>query len=128
MVFSGQPFKYLRFKPAGEFDGDRSFSFIQMLAAESEGLITLVLDFPENAYNQFYVDCIAAYDAGEGTGAPHQEAWSAVRSQIIERAMHDHLLPSSREWLRNELRQASEDAICQRCQDELEKVSLTVIR
>jgi hypothetical protein len=50
------------------------------------------------------------------------EAWSDFKLQIVRAAFETLLLPKATEWLKDELRQTSEDNICQRCQDELERV------
>jgi transcription elongation factor SPT6 len=121
----GQPhqrFKYLKDKPVNTIlEGEL---FTQMLAAEAEGLLTIVIALDEQQRTGMESQLMNIWDAEYSDGDDLGDSWSQFRYKIVRDALSTLLLPKATEWLKDDLRQTSEDSICQRCQDELEKVSL----
>lgn len=96
--------------------------FTQMLAAEAEGLVEISIDLPARERDAVHRQLMDFWDCPYKDGDEIGEAWSDFKLQITEAAFNTLLLPKATEWLKDELRQTSEDNICQRCQDELERV------
>lgn len=114
-------FKYLDWTPVDQIMEDRLFT--QMLTAEAEGLIKIHFDLDASDRDELLRKWVDIYDVEVEEGDEVAEAWSNMRQEIIQEAYMTLLLPRAVEWLKDELKQTSEDAICQQCQDELERVS-----
>ena len=96
--------------------------FTQMLAAEAEGLITIHLEIHEKTRTDIFRKVMDAWVTDYEDGDELAEAWAAFKESVVSDAFSTFLLPKATEWLKDDLKQTSEDDICQQCQDELEKV------
>jgi transcriptional accessory protein Tex/SPT6 len=94
-----------------------------MLAAEAEGLLEIHLSIEEDEKARFVENWLRIYDSEAESGDLIADTWSKIRHEIVEHAFDKILMPRAIEWLKDDLKQASEDAICQRAQAMLEQVS-----
>lgn len=108
-------FKYTREKPLSELD--KMPVFCQMLAAEAEGLIEIILSVEEQTGMDFETKLRNAYQPPHPEGSNMDEsAWHAFRGEIIVQALREHLIPSARTWIKEDLRQRTEASIAKQCQ------------
>ncbi|GJN91007.1 hypothetical protein Rhopal_004021-T1 [Rhodotorula paludigena] len=108
-------FKYLKNKPVKEFL--RSPQWMQILAAEAEGLVHVSIDLPQSAFDQFFGELAKVY-LSDYTSALADE-WNALRRDILDDAVRNLLVPHAASWARNMLKEEGEDFIGQACQRKL---------
>ncbi|GAA5929376.1 chromatin-remodeling histone chaperone SPT6 [Sporobolomyces koalae] len=100
-------FKYLRAKPVAEFA--RSPQWLQMLAAEAEGLVKVSVTLPQNVRDlviaeleKFYLSDFTSDLADE---------WNELRTDILKQALKEHFLPMGEQWIRTSLKEDAEELI-----------------
>lgn len=118
----GQTFKYLKNKPIKEFL--RSPQWVQILAAEAEGLVTASIDLPESAYERFVSSLSKMYLSDYASALA--EEWNALRKSILEEAVTNVLIPQGAAWARNMLKEEGEDFVGDLCKRKLESVRLSL--
>ncbi|KAI5899362.1 transcription elongation factor Spt6 [Schizophyllum commune H4-8] len=104
-------FKYLLDKPITEFLDTPQF--LQILAAESEHLVTVSISLSPLAQQQFedlLNDACTSDAFGESS-----KLWNAERRQAVHDAVEQHLIPAGRKWVRDYLREEIEDAMANKC-------------
>jgi transcription elongation factor SPT6 len=92
-----------------------------MLKAEEEGLITIDIDVDEQQIQSFagtLVRCARSNDYGEIA-----TAWNALREEICQDAVRQHLIVTAARWAKEHLRGVAEEFVAERCRMELEFVS-----
>ncbi|GAA6054598.1 hypothetical protein JCM3770_000071 [Rhodotorula araucariae] len=109
-------FKYLKNKPIKEFV--RSPQWMQILAAEAEGLVTTSIDLPQSAYDRFLGQLAEMYTSDYSSALA--EEWNALRRDILDEALKTALLPQGTAWTRNYLREEGEEFIGDLCKRKLE--------
>lgn len=119
-----QSFKYTTNKPVELFAN--SGQFLHILAAESEGLITIEIDLVPQSSANFEEHLIKAYHS-EAYGETSKE-WNELRAEIIRQAWNESLVPSTAKWIKEHLREQAETYVAERCGDELEQVRSTACR
>ncbi|BGP25171.1 transcription elongation factor SPT6 [Rhodotorula toruloides] len=109
-------FKYLKNKPVNEFT--RSAQWLQILAAEAEGLVTASIDLPQAAYDKLMFDFSKMY-LSDYTSAIADE-WNKLREEILKQAVDEYLLPQGAAWTRGWVKEESEEAVADACQRRIE--------
>ena len=118
---SRKTFKFLARKPIGMFKNTPQF--LQMLQAEQEGLLNIVIEVPDPQIQQFagtMVRCVRSMDYGEVS-----TAWNELREAICYDVVRTYLVPSAAKWVKEHLRGEAEEFVAERCRMELEFVSET---
>lgn len=115
-----QVFKYLLNKPYHLFK--RSAQFLQIVTAEREGLVESSITLPQPAIDNFITTLSRAYlsDLTSSTA----EAWNALRLEILQAAVREHLLPHGEVWAKNKLQEEEEELVGKQCASRLRHVSL----
>lgn len=119
MSMSPQAFKYLKDKPIQLFL--RSPQFLQIRAAESEGLVKSEVFLPKNAEGRFQNELQKLYHSDYSSSIA--EAWNSVREEIINTAVKEHLFTAGETWARNYIQEEEEDFIGRQCSSKLDQVS-----
>ncbi|GAA6032318.1 hypothetical protein JCM8097_008116 [Rhodosporidiobolus ruineniae] len=110
-------FKYLKAKPVLEFT--RSPQWLQILSAESEGLVTSSIYLPQGAYDQLFGSFRAMY-LTDFTSALADE-WNELRTEILREAIDGALLKEGAAWARGWLKEESEELVMAMCRGMLER-------
>lgn len=97
----------------------RSPQFLHILSAETDHLVTVSLEIPEDVRSQFLNDLIQAVSS-DGYSET-SKLWNEVRSQAVTEAVHKYFLPFGARWTREWLREEVEDSLARHCGDLLEK-------
>ncbi|GAA5947807.1 hypothetical protein JCM3765_001092 [Sporobolomyces pararoseus] len=100
-------FKYLREKPVHDFA--RSPQWLQILAAEAEGLVTVSVTLPQNI-RDFIVRELANYYLSDYTSGLADE-WNDLRTDILKQALQEFLLPLGEQWMRTTLKEEAEELV-----------------
>lgn len=112
-----QAFKYLLDKPIDLFT--RSAQFLQILSAESEGLVTVDVHIQREPLRkltqEFYGVYLSDLTSADAT------AWNKIREEIIMEMLQHHLLPLGARWTREWLKELEEEWVCSRCAARLEE-------
>ncbi len=115
-----QPFKYLKEKPLQEFDAKPNFP--QILAAEQEGLITITFSVPDEVLREFESTLLQCY-CSITESSSYAAEWNSLRMDIVNKAVHQHLVPAAAASIREYLREKNEATIVAEAADELQQVS-----
>lgn len=107
-------FKFLNEKPILYM---KDAQFLQMLEAESLGLVKVTISLPGE--NVFLANLIRLYLC-EDSSSPHAHAWNQTRSTIVTYACERHLFPYFKNWIRDKLRTQAEEYLFRACQKEAE--------
>lgn len=91
--------------------------FLQILDAERHGDITLHFHLDPTVRAQIVIDLQRAYL--NDFDSEQAEAWNALRREIIETALDEHLLPFGARWLRDHITEEVQDYVAWRCGDAL---------
>eukprot|EP00873_Tetraselmis_striata_P037857 jgi/Tetstr1/458121/TSEL_044613.t1 len=83
--------KRLRNKPLKKFEASEQYMSIKM--AESEGLIKVTLDVPEDSFQRDVMDKLSSLYISEGVSLMCQE-WNQIRKQMLLEAVKEHLWPT----------------------------------
>lgn len=112
-----QSFKYLLDKPIEPLV--RSAQFLQILAAEGEGLIVVDIHIQKESLRkltqEFYNVYLSDLTSADAT------AWNKIREEVIMEVLQQHLLPLGARWTREWLKEVEEEFICARCAARLEE-------
>ncbi|GAA5910006.1 hypothetical protein JCM5296_004378 [Sporobolomyces johnsonii] len=100
-------FKYLKDKPITEFL--RSPQWLQILAAESEGLVTASIVLPQTARDRFVEELKKMY-LSDYTSALADE-WNDLRTDILKEALEEHFVPLGAQWGRSSLKEDAEELV-----------------
>lgn len=122
MLNSLQNFKYLQNKRAAEML--QSPQFLQIVAAESEHLVTVSIDLPADAKARFERKLNDAF-ASDGF-SDTARAWNEERSRVVHETLEDQLIPVGAKWTREWLREESEDYLANHCAQVLREVSINI--
>ncbi|TDL24763.1 transcription elongation factor Spt6 [Rickenella mellea] len=98
-------FKYLLNKPISAML--TSTQFLNMLAAESELLITIHITIPSEERQRFQNQLNEAFTSDSFSNTV--KAWNEERSYVVQDAMEKHLLPVGVKWAREYIREEAED-------------------
>ncbi|GAA6018754.1 hypothetical protein JCM10207_005567 [Rhodosporidiobolus poonsookiae] len=109
-------FKYLNAKPLKEFL--RSPQWLQILAAESEGLVNVAVVLPPVQYDALY-DSLRTMYVSDYTSALAEE-WNVCRCEVLKQAVDEVLLPEGEKWARSHLREEAEELVAAACRRKLE--------
>ncbi|BGP40634.1 Transcription elongation factor spt6 [Rhodotorula kratochvilovae] len=109
-------FKYLKNKPLKEFL--RSPQWMQILAAEADGLVTASIDLPQSAYDRFLAQLAEMYTSDYASALADE--WNALRREILEEVLRTALLPQGAAWARNYLKEEGEEFVGDLCKRKLE--------
>lgn len=112
-------FKYLLDKPVEMFRN--SPQFLQILAAETEGLVSVDIRIGREKLNQLTISIYDVYLDSTYTSDDAKE-WNHFRERVIVDTLTHHLLPLGTRYIRDWLRDTEEDFIANRCASKLEEV------
>lgn len=107
-------FKFLNEKPILYM---KDAQFLQMLEAESLGLVKVTISLPGEKV--FLANLIRLYLC-EDSSSPHFHAWNQLRTTIVTYACERHLFPYFKNWIRDKLRTQAEEYLFRACQMEAE--------
>ncbi|GAA5911597.1 hypothetical protein JCM6882_008048 [Rhodosporidiobolus microsporus] len=110
-------FKYLKPKPISEFL--RSPQWLQILAAEIEGLVTVTISLPPAAYDRFY-DTLRGMYLSDFTSALADE-WNDLRAEVLKKAIDGSYLKEGELFVRGFLKEEAEEHVMALCRLKLEK-------
>lgn len=109
-------FKYLKGKPVGEFL--RSPQWLQILAAEAEGLVQAEIVLPQQAEERFLGDLQRIYLSDFSSTIADE--WNAMRTRILQKTVREHLVPQATLWARNMLKEEAEEVVGNACRYKLD--------
>lgn len=118
-----QNFKYLYNKNVTELL--ESSQFLNILAAENELLVTIMISLPIEAKAHFERNLNEAFASESYSDTA--KAWNEERSRVVQEALEQHLIPVGAKWTREWIREEVEDCLADRCGDILKEVSITTI-
>lgn len=118
-----QAFKYLREKPVSEFA--RSPQWLQILAAEAEGLVTVSVTLPQHV-RDLIVKELESFYLSDYTSALADE-WNELRTDILKQALKEFLLPLGEQWMRAMLKEDAEELVMMAIKRKLESVRSSAI-
>ncbi|KAK1236011.1 Transcription elongation factor spt6 [Marasmius sp. AFHP31] len=110
-------FKYLLHKPAK--DMMQSSQFLHILRAEQELLVTVNAYLPADVKASFELRLNEAF--ASSSFSESAKAWNEERSRIVQEALEQHLLPAAVKWTREYIREAAEDHLASRANEELKR-------
>jgi len=116
-----QSFKYLLQMPI--VDMFNSAQFLHILQAERENLVTVALSIPTDVKVDLERKLTNAFSSDNFTEAA--KAWNAERSLVIQETLEQHLIPGGMKWIREVLRDETEDLVANTCSKKLRMVSRT---
>jgi transcriptional accessory protein Tex/SPT6 len=96
--------------------------YTQIQAAEQDGLLMLEIFLHDDTISAFEDELGRCWESADSE--PHPEVWNKLRHEIVQEAIHGWLIPAAVTWLRDDLKQRADDIVAERCQKELENVSL----
>ncbi|KAH9951462.1 transcription elongation factor Spt6 [Amylocystis lapponica] len=104
-------FKYLYNKRAT--DMLQTAQFLNILAAESEHLVTVTVSLPPEAKSAFErrLNDAFASDSFSDTA----KAWNEERSRVVQETLEQHLMPIGVKWTREWIREEAEDYLAEQC-------------
>jgi transcription elongation factor SPT6 len=94
--------------------------FLNILAAESEHLVTVHVTLGADAAAKFERKLVEAFESSNYSETA--KAWNEERSRVIQETMENHLLLVGVKWTREWLREEIEDWLARRCSLELRDV------
>ena len=110
------PFKRLNQKYVRDFhDGQ----FLQILQAQSEGLVKFEIKIPSEAE---YLKSVADFMLSDGTSET-TEKWNDLRRKIVTTALKDQVLVLLERSMTEQLRSQAEEWVAKKCQVALEEVA-----
>ncbi|KZT53981.1 transcription elongation factor Spt6 [Calocera cornea HHB12733] len=109
--------KYMNKKPISRLNTNTLF--LQVLAAEQAGLVTVDISLPTHVLNDFQNDLYKAYASDRFSEVAL--AWNEQRRQVVEEAMRKHLIPCGVRWIREWLRDEEEDNLSEAVTEMLER-------
>ncbi|GAA5841172.1 hypothetical protein JCM11251_003227 [Rhodosporidiobolus azoricus] len=110
-------FKYLRPKPISEFS--RSPQWLQILAAEAEGLVSVAISLPPIAYDKFY-DTLRECYLSDYTSALADE-WNNLRAEVLKKSIDETLLKEGEIYVRGMLKEEAEAHVMDLCRLKLDQ-------
>ncbi|KAI5481871.1 transcription elongation factor SPT6 [Pseudohyphozyma bogoriensis] len=105
------PFKYLKEKQIQAVVASRLF--LQILAAQAEDLVTIRVFLPDSARNKLFEDFRKGYVSDYASTVA--EKWNAVRADILNDVLDNHLLPAGETWTKNFMQEEEEEAVARTC-------------
>lgn len=118
-----QSIKYLHQKPVAEIV--KGPQFLHILAAEVDHCVTVTITLPTDVKDRFEGRLMAAFESdGYGDTA---RSWNDQRMQVVREALEQHLLPVGVKYVRDWLREETEDDIAQVCASILREVRSLLI-
>ncbi|BGP16764.1 hypothetical protein JCM10213_002156 [Rhodosporidiobolus nylandii] len=108
-------FKYLREKPLREFV--RSPQWLQILAAEADGLVTTSIVLQPASYDRLFGTFRQAY-LSDYTSALAEE-WNDLRAEVLKGALEE-MQPEGESFTRGWLKEEAEDYVSTMCRRKLE--------
>ncbi|KAI0780912.1 transcription elongation factor Spt6 [Trametes elegans] len=108
-------FKYLLNKNA--VDMLQSAQFLNILAAESEHLVTVSITLTAEAKANFERKLNDAFASDSFSDTAR--AWNEERSRIVQETLEQHLIPVAVKWTREWIREESEDYLAKQCAQSL---------
>ncbi|KAF7294872.1 Transcription elongation factor Spt6 [Mycena indigotica] len=115
-------FKYLEHKPIHMMYSDAQF--LHMLKAEEKNLVTISISLADEDKGKFERRLMTAFESDSFSESAR--AWNEQGSLVVREVLEQHLIPMGAKWIREHLRDEVEDALAQRCADELRKARLRV--
>ncbi|EJU05190.1 hypothetical protein DACRYDRAFT_19769 [Dacryopinax primogenitus] len=109
--------KYMNKKPIHRLTTNTLF--LQVLAAEQAGLLTIDISLPPPVLNEFQNDLYKAYASDRFSEVAL--AWNELRRMVIDEAMKKYLMPCGVKWMREWLREEEEDNLSEAVTEMLER-------
>ncbi|KZO97710.1 hypothetical protein CALVIDRAFT_535812 [Calocera viscosa TUFC12733] len=109
--------KYMNKKPIHRLDTNTLF--LQVLAAEQAGLLTVDISLPPHVLSDLQNDLYKAYASDRFSEVAL--AWNEQRRQVVEEALRKHLIPCGVRWIREWLRDEEEDNMAEAITEMLER-------
>lgn len=97
-----------------------SAQFLHILAAETELLVTVSIHLPNDVKDEFERRLDDAFHSDNFSDAT--KAWNEERLRIVRDVLTQHLLPAGAKWMREYIRDESEDFLAERCGAQLRSV------
>ncbi|KAG6851027.1 hypothetical protein H0H93_004514 [Arthromyces matolae] len=104
-------FKYLQNKPIKDMLD--SAQFLNILAAESDLLVTFSITLPPEAKATFERRLNEAFASDSFSDAAR--AWNEERSRVVHEVLEHHLIPAGAKWTREYIREEVEDFLAGQC-------------
>lgn len=105
-------------KPVDQLSS-RTAQFLQILAAENEGLVTIDIHIQRDSLRALTQDFYTAYLSDSQSET--DRAWNKIREDVVVEALQNHLLPMGARWTKDWLKEAAEDNVCSRAASKLEQ-------
>lgn len=96
--------------------------FLNILAAETEHLITVSITIPHDAKASFERKLNEAFTSDSFSDAAR--AWNEERSRVVQDVLDQHLIPAGVKWAREYVREEAEDFLAGRCGLQLRKAGI----
>lgn len=93
----------------------QSPQFLNILAAESQHLVTVSIYLSQEEKRKFQNNLVEAFNSDSFSDTA--KAWNEERSLVIEEAMEKFLLPAGVKWVREYAREEVEDFLAKACGD-----------
>lgn len=100
--------------------------FLNILAAESEHLVTVHVTISPDAAAKFERKLVEAFESSNYSETA--KAWNEERSRVVQETMESHLMPVGVKWTREWLREEIEGWLSRRCAQELRDVGTSLFR
>ncbi|KAF7969884.1 hypothetical protein HWV62_25605 [Athelia sp. TMB] len=110
-------FKYLYRKKISDLLD--SPQFLDILHAESQLLVTVSVQLPDETKSQFERNLNEAF--ASDSYSDNAKAWNEERSRVVHETLENHLIPMGAKWTREWLREEVEDYLAARCGDILKE-------
>lgn len=118
-----QNFKYLYRKKISDLLD--SPQFLDILHAESQLLVTVSVQLPDETKSQFERNLNEAF--ASDSYSDNAKAWNEERSRVVHETLENHLIPMGAKWTREWLREEVEDYLAARCGDILKEVRILFV-
>jgi transcription elongation factor SPT6 len=95
--------------------------FLNILAAEAKGLITVSIFLPAEVKSMFENRLNEAFTSDSFSDTA--KAWNEERFLVVQETLDQHLIPVGVKWAREWIREEAEDCLAIRCGGQLRAVS-----
>lgn len=93
--------------------------FLMMLQAESDNLVNIEVELPEEVQKDFEDHLYQAFDS-EGLSEISQR-WNTLRRDVIKMALNESLVNCGRIWVREWLKEECSEWLCRTCESALDR-------
>lgn len=98
--------------------------FLHILAAESEHLVTVIVELSVQSLHELQTSLISAFNSDGFSDAA--KSWNEQRSLVIQEAIEKHLVPTGIKWIREWIRDEAQSSLALKCGEVLRQVNVLV--